>query len=117
MRRVLLTLLLPVFIILAASCQRRDFANKTTGVNVEISIDTEVDLPGGVAVPDIMRVDLYEPETGKLKYTDYISSTGGVIHPAPGNYDMIVSTRRVPRFETNPILMILRPLPVMCRPT
>ena len=90
MRRVLLTLLLPVFIILAASCQRRDFANKTTGVNVEISIDTEVDLPGGVAVPDIMRVDLYEPETGKLKYTDYISSTGGVIHPAPGNYDMIV---------------------------
>lgn len=76
--------------LLAGSCQRRDFANKTTGVSLELAVKADVEHTDGVPKPELMRVDLYDPEIGDLAYTDYISSTGGKIHPAPGYYDMIV---------------------------
>lgn len=82
--------MLAVVVMSALSCQRRDFAEKVTEVNLSLNIKTHVANAGEVPAPETMRVDLYDVKTGKLKYTDYIEAEGGYIHPAPGTYDMVV---------------------------
>lgn len=82
--------MLAAVIMSALSCQRRDFAEKVTEVNLSLNIKTHVANAGEVPAPETMRVDLYDVKTGKLKYTDYIEAEGGYIHPAPGTYDMVI---------------------------
>lgn len=82
--------MLAAVVMSALSCQRRDFAEKVTEVNLSLNIKTHVANAGEVPAPETMRVDLYDVKTGKLKYTDYIEAEGGYIHPAPGTYDMVI---------------------------
>lgn len=82
--------MLAAVVMSALSCQRRDFAEKVTEVNLSLNVKTQVANAGEVPAPETMRVDLYDVKTGKLKYTDYIEAEGGYIHPAPGTYDMVV---------------------------
>lgn len=82
--------MLAAVVMSALSCQRRDFAEKVTEVNLSLNVKTHVANAGEVPAPETMRVDLYDVKTGKLKYTDYIEAEGGYIHPAPGTYDMVV---------------------------
>lgn len=74
----------------AVSCQRRQFADWTTGVNLKLDIHTEIVNSGTVPMPEIMRVDLFDPSTGDLKHTDYVGPQGGYIYPPPGTYNMII---------------------------
>lgn len=74
----------------AVSCQRRDFAERITDVNLVLKVNTQIANAGDVPLPETMRVDLYDIETGKLKYTDYVGPTGGYIHPSAGKYDLVV---------------------------
>ena len=82
--------MLAAVVMSALSCQRRDFAEKVTEVNLSLNVKTHVANAGEVPAPETMRVDLYDVKTGKLKYTDYIEAEGGYIHPAPGTYDMVI---------------------------
>ena len=82
--------MLAAVVMSALSCQRRDFAEKVTEVNLSLNVKTHVANAGEVPAPETMRVDLYDVKTGKLKYTDYVEAEGGYIHPAPGTYDMVV---------------------------
>ena len=74
----------------AVSCQRRPFAEYRSKVSLNVIINTNIINHVQDELPETMRVDLYDPQTGQLKYTDYVGPTGGYIHPAPGVYDMIV---------------------------
>lgn len=75
---------------LAASCQRRPFAEHTTEVNLVLNVKTDIVINDEVPMPETMRIGLYETDGGSVQYTDYISSTGGLIHPKPGTYDLVV---------------------------
>ena len=86
-RNILLMLLLTV---IAVSCQRRPFSEHTTAVSINLKIKTEVNTSRAVSEAETMRIDLFDPETGSVVYTDYISSEGGYIYPAPGDYDLLV---------------------------
>lgn len=77
-------------IILASSCQRRPFSENTTAVNMKLKIMTEVVNGADVEQPEMMRVDLFDPATGDIAYSDYIPPTGGYIYPRPGRYDLLV---------------------------
>ena len=90
MSRRIVIAFMAVVMMFAASCQRRPFGDKTTGVNLLLRVNTKIVNNNDVQVPDVMRVDLYDPVTGALKYTDYLGATGGYIYPSPGSYDVIV---------------------------
>lgn len=90
MRRKVMLILLVASVMMAASCQRRDFAERTTGVNLILKVNTQIVNSSNVALPEIMRVDLYDVNTGRLAYTDYVGPEGGYIHPIPGDYDIII---------------------------
>ena len=81
---------LALVVLIAGACQRRDFAERITDVNLILKVNTNIANAGDVPLPETMRVDLYDIETGKLQYTDYVGSTGGYIHPNPGLYDLVV---------------------------
>ncbi len=82
--------ILALIVLIAGACQRRDFAERITDVNLVLKVNTQIANAGEVPMPETMRVDLYDAETGKLKYTDYVGPTGGYIHPNPGLYDLVV---------------------------
>ena len=90
MRRIANIILIMLTVLVAGSCQRRPFAEHRSKVALNVNVNTNVVNHHEIAMPENMRVDLYDPLTGKLKYTDYVGPTGGYIHPAPGVYDMIV---------------------------
>lgn len=90
MRRNLIISLLMAVLLLASSCQRRDFAERTTGVSLILKVNTQIVNTNNVILPETMRVDLYNAQTGKLAYTDYVGPEGGYIHPAPGDYDFVI---------------------------
>lgn len=81
---------LALIVLIVGACQRRDFAERITDANLVLKVNTQIANAGEVPLPEIMRVDLYDPETGKLKYTDYVGPTGGYIHPNAGLYDLVV---------------------------
>jgi hypothetical protein len=59
-------------------------------VILNLEIDTDILHHEVKTLPTDMVVHLYDPETGKLVYTDYVGPKGGEIHPLPGEYDMVV---------------------------
>lgn len=81
-----------VLVLLAAivSCKRRPFAEEISMVNIVLKINTKIVNHSDVELPEFMRVDLYDPQTAQLVYTDYVGPHGGYIGPKPGLYDMIV---------------------------
>ena len=83
-------MLLVATVAFATSCQRRGFSKHTTPINLHIQVRTDVQNATNVALPDMMRVDLFNPNTGQVEYTDYISPEGGYISPAPGTYNILV---------------------------
>ena len=90
MRRIVNIILVVMMVVVAGSCQRRPFAEHRSKVDLKVNVNTHVVNHSEVELPENMRVDLYDPKTGQLRYTDYVGPTGGFIHPVPGVYDMIV---------------------------
>lgn len=90
MRHIRIIILALLLVVTVGSCQRRPFADYRTKVSLNVIINTNIINHVQEELPENMRVDLYDPQTGQLKYTDYVGPTGGYIHPAPGLYDMIV---------------------------
>lgn len=89
MRKGLKYLLLAALMIIA-SCQRRPFSDASSAVNIKLKVDTCIVNEKDVPLPEIMCVQLFDINTGKVAYTDYISATGGYIYPEPGKYDILV---------------------------
>lgn len=85
-----LRILLMLLVVLSVSCTRRDFAEKTTKVHIVLDVKTNVVNAGEVPEPENMRVDLYDPVTGRVKFTDYVGPEGGYIYPSPGTYDLVI---------------------------
>ena len=90
MRRVITISMALVVLLLAGACQRRPFAEQSSRVALNLMVNTNIVNHYQEELPENMRVDLYDPETARLVYTDYVGPTGGYIYPAPGTYDMIV---------------------------
>lgn len=89
MRSRMITFLIAA-LLLSVSCQRRQFVEWTTGVNVKLEVNTEIVNNSNVALPETMRLDLYNPDDAELCYTDYMSPSGGYIYPKPEIYDMLI---------------------------
>ena len=77
-------------VLLVGACQRRPFAESRTKVALNLIIKTDIVNHTQTDLPENMRVDLYDPQTGQIRYTDYVGPHGGYIYPSPGVYDMIV---------------------------
>ena len=90
MRGRSIVIMIVAALFLVCSCQRRDFAERTTGVNLILKVNTQIVNNHETPLPEVMRVDLYNPQTGAIEYTDYVGPTGGYIHPAPGDYDLVI---------------------------
>lgn len=90
MRRAITITLILIGVLLAGACQRRPFAEQRSKVLLNLQVHTNIVNHFQAEPPENMRVDLYDPETAQLVYTDYVGPTGGYINPAPGTYDMIV---------------------------
>lgn len=90
MRRLLVIGVSAFLLVLCSSCQRRPFAERQSKVAINLDIKTNITNHAEVELPEDMRVDLYDPETARLVYTDYVGPYGGYIHPEAGVYDMIV---------------------------
>lgn len=90
MRRIGYILLAAMMVLLVGSCQRRPFAENRSKVALNLALNTHIVNHIQAEMPENMRVDLYDPETAELVYTDYVGPQGGYIHPVPGIYDMIV---------------------------
>ena len=91
MRRIGYILLAAMMVLLVAgSCQRRPFAENRSKVSLNLALNTHIVNHGEVELPENIRVDLYDHESGQLRYTDYVGPTGGYIYPAPGMYDMLI---------------------------
>lgn len=89
MRRKITILLLAVLAVVT-SCQRRPFSEHTTAVMMRFNIVTNVKSDVEVSNPVTFRLDLFDRQTGKTAYTDYLSAEGGYIYPRPGTYDFVV---------------------------
>ena len=90
MRRLVYLAFVMLLAVLASSCQRRGFSEHTSPVNLKIKIVTDMQFPESATIPDMVRVDLFNPQTGRVEYTDYLPATGGYIYPRPGTYNMLV---------------------------
>lgn len=90
MRNLRSILLIVLMVVLSGACQRRPFAENRSKVSLNLSINTHIINHVQEELPENMRVDLYDPETAQLIYTDYVGPYGGYINPAPGVYDMII---------------------------
>ena len=92
-------------VLLLGACQRRPFAEHRTKISLNLRVKTNIINHVQTELPRDMRVDLYDPQTGGLMYTDYVGPYGGYIHPAPGIYDMIVysigSESTIVRYDHN----------------
>ena len=89
-RRIVHMILALCILLLAGACQRRPFAENRSKISLNLEINTNIINHVQEELPENMRVDLYDPETAQLVYTDYVGPHGGYIHPVPGVYDMIV---------------------------
>ena len=85
---MIMTLMMVVLVL--GACQRRPFAENRSKLTIALNIDTDIVNHTMDELPENVRVDLYDPQTRALVYTDYIGPTGGVVHPAPGKYDMLI---------------------------
>ena len=62
---------------------------------LELKLDLDVDL--GVSIeahtkivaPEYMKVCFYDPESGALRYTEFVKGNGGPLHTPPGTYNMV----------------------------
>ena len=90
MRWIRNIIMIVMVVLLAGACQRRPFAESRTKVSLNLTVKTNIINHVQGDLPENMRVDLYDPETAELRYTDYVGPHGGYIHPEPGVYDMIV---------------------------
>ena len=91
MRRLVnIILIMVVAVLLGGACQRRPFAENRSKVVIALNINTDIINHTQEKLPENMRVDLYDPNTAELMFTDYVGPTGGVIHPAPGIYNLII---------------------------
>lgn len=85
-----LRIILPLLLLSVVSCQRRPFADQRSRVVIHLTINTDIVNHEVEELPQNIRVDLYDSETGQLRYTDYVGPTGGDIHPVPGTYDLLL---------------------------
>ena len=90
MKKCLVIMVSAILLVICGSCQRRPFAEHQSKVAINIDIKTDIVNLSDVKLPENIRVDLYDPETARLVYTDYVGPKGGYIHPVAGVYDMIV---------------------------
>lgn len=90
MKRFFAITLLVALVAFVTSCQRREFSEKVTPINLQLKIKTDIENSGAVEIPDMVRVDLFNTATGELEYTDYVPPQGGYIYPGPGTYDLLL---------------------------
>ena len=89
-RRVRMAFLMVVLLMAAASCQRRPFAEWNTKVDLQLAVKTEIVNEPSIPELETMRLGMYHTVTGDIQHTDFVAPTGGVIHPKPGTYHMLV---------------------------
>lgn len=89
-RFVYMIMTMVMAVLMLGACQRRPFAEYNSKVNLILNINTDIQNHEVTKLPENMRVDMFDPISGDLIYTDYVGPNGGYIHPNPGTYDLIV---------------------------
>ena len=95
--------LLTVLLVLFASCRYKDLCydhnhqldyNLSLQLDLKLELDVELEVSEEahtkIEVPTYMKVCFYDTLTGALKHTAFVGPYGGLIHVAPGTYDMVV---------------------------
>lgn len=83
-------LMMLVALVAAVSCERRPLHELNNQILLKLRIELKVMNMVELPEPEVMRVVLFNPETGRKVTEDYVPAEGGYISVPPGTYDLIV---------------------------
>lgn len=72
------------------SCERRPLNELNNRILLRLKIELKIMNVVEIEQPEVMRVVLYNPETGRKVTEDYVPAEGGYISVPPGDYKIIV---------------------------
>ena len=58
-------------------------------VDIDLDVDVDVDIERTIKMPEHMKVLFYSPDDGGLRYTEFVSGTGGSISTPPSTYRLV----------------------------
>lgn len=59
-------------------------------IEIDLDVDVDVDVEKTIRIPEHNKVLFYGIEDGRLRFTEFVDSTGGAISTPAGEYDMVV---------------------------
>ena len=74
----------------AVSCERRPLSDQSYNVYLELEIEDEITNYELESLPEVMKVNFYDPQTEALMYEDFVGPQGGDLSVPPGTYHMVV---------------------------
>lgn len=58
-------------------------------LDLDLDLDVSVEAHTKIVAPDYMKVCFYDPESGALRYTEFVKENGGPLHTPSGSYHMV----------------------------
>lgn len=93
--------------VLMVSCERRPLSDQVYNVYLDLKIEDDiVNYPldeHDEWLPERMKVNFYDPQTGTLEHEDYVKPQGGYLNVPPGNWHMIVYSFDYDVQESTPV--------------
>ena len=74
----------------AVSCERRPLADQSYNVYLDLEIEDEITNYELESLPEVRKVNFYDPQTEALMYEDFVGPQGGDLSVPPGTYHMVV---------------------------
>ena len=74
----------------AVSCERRPLSDQIYNVYLDLEIEDEITNYELESLPEVMKVNFYDPQTEALMYEDFVGPQGGDLSVPPGTYHMVV---------------------------
>ena len=59
-------------------------------LDLKVDVDVDVEIEKSIKMPEHNKVLFYDPTDGRLLYTEFVDSTGGIITTPAGRYQMLV---------------------------
>lgn len=106
MRRLRILAAVIALALVSWSCQRLELYESSTSVNLNLNVDMTLELDLNLAIatdiendfpyifkpakPEYMEALFYDMNSHQLVYSHIISSEGGIVSVAPGNYNIVI---------------------------
>ena len=61
-------------------------------LDIRTDLDVDQEIEKTIKMPELMKANFYGLDDDRLKHTEYVGPTGGIINPPSGQFDMLVYT-------------------------